>query len=77
MMRATSRMTSKGQITVPKEVRNRLGVEAGDEVEFIEDPEGFRVRRLLIDSAFTAWRGFLKEYAGRSSDDLVNEMRGR
>lgn len=31
---ATARITSKGQITVPKEVRNRLGVEVGDELEF-------------------------------------------
>ena len=32
MPRAT--ITSKGQITLPKEVRNRLGVDAGDQVEF-------------------------------------------
>ncbi len=29
-----ARMTSKGQITVPKEVRERLGVEPGDVLEF-------------------------------------------
>jgi antitoxin PrlF len=29
-----SRMTSKGQITIPKEVRERLGVEPGDVLEF-------------------------------------------
>jgi len=32
MPRAT--ITSKGQITLPKEVRRRLGVDAGDQVEF-------------------------------------------
>ena len=32
MPRAT--ITSKGQITLPKEVRNHLGVDAGDQVEF-------------------------------------------
>jgi len=32
MPRAT--ITSKGQITLPKEVRTRLGVDAGDQVEF-------------------------------------------
>jgi AbrB family looped-hinge helix DNA binding protein len=30
----TARVTSKGQITVPKLVRERLGIEAGDEIAF-------------------------------------------
>jgi antitoxin PrlF len=34
---AKSRITSKGQITMPKEVRDRLGLKPGDAVEFIED----------------------------------------
>ncbi len=36
-------LTSKGQITLPKSVRDRLGVEAGDRIEFIESEEGFLV----------------------------------
>ena len=40
----TATLTSKGQITLPKVVRERLGVEAGDKVEFVEtEPGGFRV----------------------------------
>lgn len=29
-------LTSKGQITIPLAVRNRLGVAAGDRIEFVE-----------------------------------------
>ena len=40
---AAATLTSKGQITLPKSVRERLGVEAGDRIEFIESEEGFLV----------------------------------
>ena len=33
-------VTSKGQITIPKEVRDALGVEAGDKIEFVEERKG-------------------------------------
>jgi AbrB family looped-hinge helix DNA binding protein len=36
----TAVLTSKGQITLPKDVRAKLGVEAGDRVEFIETQDG-------------------------------------
>lgn len=38
MVRA--RLTTKGQITIPLEVRRRYGLDAGDEVEFIAEPKG-------------------------------------
>jgi AbrB family looped-hinge helix DNA binding protein len=37
---STATLTSKGQITLPKVVRERLGVEAGDKVEFVETEPG-------------------------------------
>jgi len=39
-----STMTSKGQLTVPREIRKRLGLEAGDRVEFVVE-EGRTVIR--------------------------------
>jgi AbrB family looped-hinge helix DNA binding protein len=36
----TATITSKGQVTIPKDVRVRLGVDAGDRVEFIEVEDG-------------------------------------
>jgi antitoxin PrlF len=40
---AAATLTSKGQVTLPKSVRERLGVEAGDRIEFIESEEGFLI----------------------------------
>jgi antitoxin PrlF len=36
----TAPLTSKGQITIPAEVREALGVDTGDRVEFVEIPPG-------------------------------------
>ena len=40
-----AKMTSKGQITVPKDVRLKLGLRPGDRVRFIVEDDG-RVRLL-------------------------------
>lgn len=40
---ASATLSSKGQITLPKSVRDRLGVEAGDRLEFVESEQGFLV----------------------------------
>jgi len=37
---ATATVTSKGQITIPVRVREALGVESGDRIEFVEIEEG-------------------------------------
>jgi antitoxin PrlF len=36
----TATVTSKGQITIPKSVREGLGIDAGDRVEFVESGRG-------------------------------------
>jgi len=52
-------VTSKGQITLPKQVRDELRVQAGDEVDFVIDPNGeIRVRAGRHD--ITALRGLLR-----------------
>lgn len=33
-------VTSKGQITIPIETRERLGIQAGTRVQFVERPDG-------------------------------------
>ncbi|WP_378947470.1 AbrB/MazE/SpoVT family DNA-binding domain-containing protein [Mesorhizobium sp. ANAO-SY3R2] len=34
------RVTTKGQVTIPKEIRDKLGIEAGSEVDFVERADG-------------------------------------
>ena len=37
---ATATLTSKGQITIPIEVRKKLGLKTGDRIGFIENENG-------------------------------------
>ena len=57
------RLTSKGQVTIPLEIRERLGLFPNTEVEFALDGDGVRI---------TKARG-----SRRRGDALVARMRGR
>jgi AbrB family looped-hinge helix DNA binding protein len=39
------RVTTKGQVTIPKEIRDEMGIEPGDEVSFEKTEEGYTVRK--------------------------------
>lgn len=51
-------LTSKSQITVPKAVREALGVGPGDKIRFVPAWQGFRL--VVIKGDITAMHGILK-----------------
>ena len=56
----TATMTSKGQITIPAEVRASLGVTAGDRVEFIQiEPGHFEL--VAATHSVTALKGLVRK----------------
>ena len=74
---ATSRMTAKGQITIPKALRKRLDLHPGDTVEIIEVEGTLRVQKQPATSPFVRYRGYLAHLRGQNPDDLLEAMRGR
>ena len=70
------RITSKGQVTLPKRIRERLGINPGDDVDFIDTDGVITVIKQVPASRFSAYRGYLKHLRGRSTDELIEEMRG-
>ena len=63
-------------ITIPKAVREKLGVHPGEDVGFDEKDDLFIICKVVTQSPFDKWVGKLKHLKGRRSDDLVREARG-
>ena len=74
---ATAKITSKGQITLPKEVRRRLGIGPGDEVEFVEERGKYVLKKIVKVSPFDAYVGFLRDQWGSDPDQIIRELRGK
>ena len=72
----SAKVTSKGQITLPKKVRERLGVHPGDDVGFEEKDNLLVISKVVAKSPFDKWVGALKHLRGQRSDDLLREARG-
>jgi antitoxin PrlF len=64
-MNKTSTISSKGQITVPQEIRKRLGLAPGDRVEFVveEDRTVIRPARSEVNP-FEKFVGILGPFPG-------------
>lgn len=60
---ATSTLTTKGQITIPKAVRDRLGLQPGDELDFRFNDEGRLVLYPRQGSVLERISGLLADYA--------------
>ena len=57
-----ARVMSKGQVTIPKNVRAALGIESGDRVTFIVDGNNVRV----VNSAVYALMRFQEQMGGEA-----------
>jgi AbrB family looped-hinge helix DNA binding protein len=78
-MKKQAKITSKGQITLPREVRRRLGVRAGDRVEFEDNGKGMQVRPVKKESPFEKYRGIGTSGIGsgrKAIQKWLREIRG-
>ena len=56
----TATMTTKGQVTIPLDVRQRLGLDAGDRIEFVELESGEYAIKPAIDDV-RSLKGLLRK----------------
>jgi len=76
-MKNSSTISSKGQVTVPQEIRNRIGLSAGDHVEFVVENGNVLFRPLRSDTnPFEKYKGAVKSFRSRKEIKAwIGEMR--
>ncbi len=76
-----AKVTSKGQITIPVDIRKKLGIREGDKILFVEE----RGHIIMLNSSMEALRTAQEAFAGEADRlgltdeqdvvDLVSELR--
>lgn len=69
-------VAERGQITLPKAVRDALGLTKGTKLK-VELIDGRIVLRKDMQDALSRVRGRFKLAEGKTSDDVMRELRGR
>jgi AbrB family looped-hinge helix DNA binding protein len=82
----TTTITSKGQITIPKKIRERFNLKVGDELEFDETAPTLTARRVINrkqwDDTICEWQDASSSalenhpWQKKSSDELIDDIRG-
>ena len=72
-MATDATLTSKGQTTIPKEIRDRLGMKAGDRMTFTLMPNGMVIMRVK-NKSITQLAGMLHR-KGRKAVRVVRLSR--
>ncbi len=78
------RVTEKGQVTIPKDIRDRLNIGPGSEVDFIADDKGARLVVIsneteMSGSDFETWlksRSGSFDTGGMTADEFMEFLRG-
>jgi AbrB family looped-hinge helix DNA binding protein len=82
-MNAKTIMSAKGQVVIPKDVRERLRLQAGDKLDVLETADGILLKRssampkLSIEEALARLRTLLPRYEGPpvSVEDMNDTIR--
>ena len=68
------RVSEKGQVTIPKKVRDILGIHPGDEVDFKKDNGDIKLYKKTDSKVFDEFVGYLGK---GSTDEVMKELRGK
>jgi AbrB family looped-hinge helix DNA binding protein len=74
---AMPKVTSKGQVTIPHQIRTVMRIRAGDEVIFeIDEAKVLLKKKRTSIENLRKYVGFLTHLDGKKTDEIMNELRG-
>ncbi len=71
-----SLVSEKGQVTIPKALRDRLGLRPGTTIEFTDESGKLVGRKALEQDMFRKWRGKGRLPGNTSVDGFLRRSRG-
>lgn len=69
-------VTTKGQVTIPKKLRDQYGIRPGIRIDFVASPDGIHLRKAVKKEGGTVLGCLRRELAGRKVPDLLDDLRG-
>ncbi len=68
------RITTKGQVTIPVEIRERLGLLPNSEVEFVVEGAAVRIRKARKGRARGRGRSIVERLKGKATSGLTTDQ---
>jgi AbrB family looped-hinge helix DNA binding protein len=70
----TTRLSSKGQVVIPKRVRDELGLEEGDDLVVISKGGQIIIRRLSLDDLIEEAKEAYKEGRTKTTEEVFKDL---
>jgi len=73
-----AKLTSKGQITIPRDVREKMNLKTGDKILFFEENDRFFLQNsnsVVLSEFQKAMAGAAKEAGFKSPNDVMNYIK--
>lgn len=69
-------LSEKGQVTIPKAIRDDLGLMPGSVLDFTEDEGRIIVTKIVEENPISAWRGRGRLPVGKTVTEYLRIARG-
>lgn len=69
-----SKLTKKGQVTIPKKIREEIGLKPGDRVEFVKKDHEIEIFKKQKEDVIEKYKGFLGK---GKTEKVMKDLRGK